>query len=391
MYTKLDMAVSFGLVDFMWALLQTFLLVRWRRVSSWLIGILFGWALAMTVCGAVACLTPADWRMTLNEWFFVPMGTHIIWHLMVVVPWVLALFGILVIDLGLGLRLKKTQVPLKTVKADEPVVTRRQFLVRAGVLAAPAGALALGVYGAGTNLDLRVRRLEVPIADLPDDFAGFTIAHVSDLHSGIFCGPKRLKIVSDAVNDLKADLVAVTGDLINDNAVELPNAMSAIGCLRSKLGTLVCQGNHDLNVGVDLIRTECQRHGLEFLYSTTKLISVGNGRLVMAGLPWMQLGTDELVAGLFPERKEGDVQLLLAHHPNLFDYADSVDLVLSGHTHGGQIMFGDVGIGSLAFKYWSGLYRGERNALVVSNGCGDWFPCRIGAPAEVALLTLVKA
>ncbi len=98
-----------------------------------------------------------------------------------------------------------------------------------------------------------------------------------------------------------------------------------------------------------------------------------------------------LVGALYPARQPGDVRLLLAHHPNLFDDAVETDLVLSGHTHGGQIMCGPVGLGPLFFKYWSGLYQREKTALVVSNGAGDWFPCRIGAPAEIGLLRLTSA
>jgi predicted MPP superfamily phosphohydrolase len=103
-------------------------------------------------------------------------------------------------------------------------------------------------------------------------------------------------------------------------------------------------------------------------------------------------GKPEMVSGLFPERREGDVRILLAHHPHLFDIAQSADLVLSGHTHGGQIMLSEsTGLGPMFFKYWSGTYHRGQTTLIVSNGCGDWFPCRIGAPAEVGLLTLTAA
>jgi len=97
------------------------------------------------------------------------------------------------------------------------------------------------------------------------------------------------------------------------------------------------------------------------------------------------------VSNLYPARQKGDLRILLAHHPHLFDVADSTDLVLTGHTHGGQIMAGPIGFGPLFFKYWSGIYQRRNTTLVVSNGCGDWFPCRIGAPAEIGLLRLTAA
>ena len=95
-----------------------------------------------------------------------------------------------------------------------------------------------------------------------------------------------------------------------------------------------------------------------------------------------------MVGDLFPPRQEGDTRILLAHHPHLFDIAQEADLMLSGHTHGGQIMFGDIGLGRLRFRYWSGLYQRANTTMIVSNGCGDWFPCRIGAPAEIARVRL---
>ena len=100
----------------------------------------------------------------------------------------------------------------------------------------------------------------------------------------------------------------------------------------------------------------------------------------------------DAVSALFPARQEGDLRVLLAHHPDLFDIAQDADLVLSGHTHGGQIMFGDgIGLGRLRFKYCSGLFQRDNTTMIVSNGCGDWFPCRIGAPAEIGLLKLKRA
>ena len=84
--------------------------------------------------------------------------------------------------------------------------------------------------------------------------------------------------------------------------------------------------------------------------------------------------------------------IVLAHHPHAFDFADEFPLMLSGHTHGGQLMLAeDVGFGPWMFRYWSGEYRKPDRALVVSNGTGNWFPVRINAPAEVIHLTLKPA
>jgi hypothetical protein len=82
---------------------------------------------------------------------------------------------------------------------------------------------------------------------------------------------------------------------------------------------------------------------------------------------------------------------LLAHHPHAWDVAaeNGVPLVLSGHTHGGQIMLTKrIGAGPLRFRYWSGLYEKPGSRLIVSNGVGDWFPLRVNAPAEIVHITM---
>jgi predicted MPP superfamily phosphohydrolase len=273
-------------------------------------------------------------------------------------------------------------------------MSRRKFLYLLGYGAVPATALGMGVHGALSRDDLRVREFDIPINGLPPELEGFRIAHVSDLHSGLFVGPRRLKIMTDAANDLKADLVAVTGDLINREMREFPAALAAIQQIESPYGTYLCEGNHDVIPGPGLIVEACAANGLPMLYNTGATLSVQGRSLFLAGLPWVvnDPGTPpQVVARLFPPREEGDVRILLAHHPHVFDFAQDADLLLSGHTHGGQIMFGGIGLGDLRFKYCSGRFHRGNTTMIVSNGCGDWFPCRIGAPAEIGLLRLTKA
>lgn len=253
----------------------------------------------------------------------------------------------------------------------------------------------MGVHGALSCDDMQVREFHIPIANLPPELEGFTIAHVSDLHSGLFVGPARLKIISDATNDLKANLVTITGDIINREMVEFPAALAAMQRIESRYGMYLCEGNHDVIPGGCVLAEACIRNQLPMLYNTCTAIPFPGGRLLLGGLSWMRYfqmdSRPGMVGNLFPPRQEGDVRILLAHHPDLFDIAQDSDLVLSGHTHGGQIMFGDIGLGRLRFKYWSGLYQRGNTSMIVSNGCGDWFPCRIGAPAEIGLVRLTKA
>jgi predicted MPP superfamily phosphohydrolase len=345
------------------------------------------WMTAMCALLIIQGFAPASWEPFVRHWLYLPLGVEMMWNL-ILLPMVVPLFLLAAIALGIFRPARK----LKEKPMTPEGVTRRKFIYLVAGGAAPALAVGMGVHGALTRHDLRVRDMRVFIPNLPQELEGFRIAHVSDLHSGIFCGPARLRIIHDAANDLKADLVAVTGDLINRNMSEFPDALAAIQGVGSRYGTFLCEGNHDIIPGRGLVRDACRANNLPFLFFSSATVMVGNRRIILGGVPWMMdelSGPPKPFSDLFPDRQEGDLRILLAHHPGLFDFADCADLVLSGHTHGGQIMLNDsVGLGPLFFKYWSGLYRHGNTTMIVSNGCGDWFPCRVGAPAEVGLLTL---
>lgn len=367
-----------------WAALQIGLL---RRRQPWprLLGVaLVIWSLLMSGFLILEIYAPPDWHPFMRRWFYFPIAAEMVWNLLFLQFLVL---GLIIVTL-----LLRWFRPVKTPTEISPTdLSRRNFIYLVSCGAVPAVALGAGVHGLLSQYDLRVREFGIPIAGLPPELEGFTIAHISDIHSGIFCGPERLKAISDRANDLKADMVVVTGDIINDNMSELPDALAAIQRIESRHGIYLCEGNHDVIPGNGLVAEACARNNLPMLFNSTQILPIRGRRIILGGLPWMRHGFErrpEFVSHLFPDRQEGDVRILLAHHPHLFDIADSADLVLSGHTHGGQIMFGPVGLGSIFFRYWSGLYARGNTTMVVSNGCGDWFPCRIGAPAEIGLLRL---
>ncbi len=195
-------------------------------------------------------------------------------------------------------------------------------------------------------------------------------------------------------NALGADLIAVTGDLINYSLADLPHAVGLLQRLRAPLGVAVCEGNHDLFEDSAEFDRQLRASGLLFLRNESTLLSVGGTPLQLLGLRWTGSRDSEIAPpldSLLRLRMPGIFSILMAHHPHAFDPAAAagVPLVLSGHTHGGQLMLTDeIGVGPLMFRYWSGLYRKGESQLIVSNGVGNWFPLRINAPAEIALLTL---
>jgi len=383
--------VVLGLALFMnagLAALQIRMISRRKPWPKWIGVAIASWCLLMSCLFLLQVFAPSDWMPFIHRWLFFPMAVEMAWNVLLLIPLFLGtILFVLILRRPLLTREKK---PLTSEG-----ISRRKFLYMAGYGAVPAVALGMGVHGSITRSDLCVRPYSIPIVGLPPELEGFTIAHVSDLHSGIFVGPDRLKVISDTTNDLKADLVTITGDIINREMTEFAAAIKAIKAIESRHGSYLCEGNHDLIPGPGIVMDACAENNLPMLAYESVILPIRGRRLILGGLPWMREhfeGHPELVTSLFSARQEGDVRVLLAHHPHMLDIADSADLVLAGHTHGGQIMFGDhLGLGPVFFKYWSGLYQNGNTSMVVSNGCGDWFPCRIGAPAEIALLTLKTA
>jgi hypothetical protein len=273
--------------------------------------------------------------------------------------------------------------------------SRRQFL---GMLTAVTPPLLTGAGVAYSRTELRqfrIRPLDVTLPGLPPELDGLRIALVSDLHVGTFTSGQIVKRIVEETSRLEADLVLLPGDLINNALADLSDALDAVSNMQSRHGAYLCLGNHDLiENGAEFVRRVKAR--VPLLVNESRVVLIRGQFVQLLGLPWnldeeriarsvRQLGR-QIAPGAFP--------ILLAHHPHAFDAAAAVriPLTVSGHTHGGQLMLSEsVGFGPLLYRYWSGLYRKlEHNeaALVVSNGVGNWFPLRIGAPAEIIDLTL---
>jgi predicted MPP superfamily phosphohydrolase len=250
--------------------------------------------------------------------------------------------------------------------------------------------------------DFRIRSLHLQFAGLPHNLDGLRIAHVSDIHIGRYTRRGSLPKIVEATSQLKADLVVFTGDLIDLSLQDLDRGIDLMKQFDPRHGIVMIEGNHDLIEDAVEFDRRTRAAGLPLLVDETMTFSISGERVQLLGMRWGTPGGNrrrhaddaafhQSLRTLLPQREPGAFPIVLAHHPHAFDAAAamSLPLVLSGHTHGGQLMISEqLGCGPLLFRYWSGLYHKGASQLVVSNGVGNWFPLRVNAPPEIIELTL---
>src|SRR5258707_6044129 len=227
-----------------------------------------------------------------------------------------------------------------------PNPSRRYFFRTASALAGAVPFLSV-VYGfAAERLDYRVRRVEIPIADLPPALDGLKIVQLSDIHlSGGSMNRTDVRRAVDMANQLGADLAVVTGDFITGPADPLADCIDEIRQLRAPLGIFGCNGNHEIYA-----RAEDAAQNL-FAQAGMKLLRHENVQLAFRGAHFNLLCVDyqrertpsghrlQMLPDLAPLVRRDMPNILLSHNPNTFNRAAElgIELSLAGHTHGGQI------------------------------------------------------
>jgi predicted MPP superfamily phosphohydrolase len=331
-----------------------------------------------------------------------------LWHLLVM-PLLLPLAAIGAIATLLCWLINKIRTREErgtaAAKIDGTGMSRRAFLAATAAFTPQLFTVGLTAIALRQLEQFRVRRMTISIRGLPAVLDGLTIAHVSDMHAGRFTRSAILLEMTGAVNDLRSELVLVTGDLINGALHELPEGIDTIRRLDAQSGVYMIEGNHDLFQGREAFESKVKASGIRLLVNETEQLTVRGHPLQLLGLRWgrqtfrpYQPSNDASIAASFAEllalRDPEAFPILLAHHPHAFDPAAAahLPLTLSGHTHGGQLMLNaETGFGPLMFRYWSGHYTHGDSHLIVSNGVGNWFPLRTRAPAEIIHLTLRRA
>ncbi len=263
-------------------------------------------------------------------------------------------------------------------------------------------AIVLGMFvltvGAVSFINARnspiITRLDVPIPGLPGNLIGLKLVQITDLHLGAIVSTCSLDRITAMIKPLKPDLIVITGDLIDENADRLNGIKDALTKLNAPLGVYAVTGNHEFYTGVEQSSAFIESAGIQVLRNM--MVTVADSLQIIGlddptGSRQMGEGGPDLEKALTGYR-ENLPSILLIHQPVGFEQfaRKGINLVLSGHTHGGQLWPINY-ITRLFYSKPDGLFNIGESILYVSKGAGTWGPpMRFKAPPEIVLIRLVR-
>lgn len=276
-------------------------------------------------------------------------------------------------------------------------LTRRSFLAAS---VAATGGLAL-YAGEISRHELSIEQRTIHLPRLPEAFRGMRIVQISDFHYAEFTEAFFLRDMVRHVNRLRPDLVVLTGDFISFGPLpfsfaraHMPECAAILSGIRCPL-RYASLGNHDETIGADYVIGPLQEHGIPVLHNRYIALERGGQRLWLAGLGSASTNNSDPARGIPSARVAGsDPVIVLAHEPDILPEIARYNpgLMLSGHTHGGQVRFPFVppmGLPPLGQRYVEGLFHYGPTQLYVNRGIGAvGLPFRFNCPPEITVFTL---
>jgi predicted MPP superfamily phosphohydrolase len=273
---------------------------------------------------------------------------------------------------------------------------RRVFLKAALAATVPAPVVA-SAYGLAEASWVRVERPTLPLPRLPQAFDGLTVAFLTDIHHGPHVGLDFVRTVVRTTLSLEPDLVLLGGDYCGNDAKYITPCLDVLGSLRAPLGVYGVLGNHDHWHGLQETRTGMKAAGITELTNTGSWLKSGGSRFRLAGVDDLWRGKPDVAAAV-GDATAADACLLVSHNPDVAETLRDprVGLMLSGHTHGGQVVVPGYGApvvpSRYGQKYLRGLVEAPVTRVYVSRGLGTVSPpMRFGSRPELTLATLVSA
>ncbi len=291
----------------------------------------------------------------------------------------------------------RTPKPSST-KSETVDLSRRKFIKNAGTLAFGAPLVINTGFAVATHRNYVITDQTLLYTKLPSELEGLKIAHISDIHSGIFMSKNQIIEIFEIINAQNPDLVCITGDHVDTHVSEIPNIREAISALKPTYGIFGSPGNHDHYADIDAVVGAFADTRMNMLQNSNVELNIDGAPVNLIGIDDAGTGAmnfanpDKAFKGLNPE----SFKILMSHRPHLFDLAGEKDihLTLAGHTHGGQIAIDLPGIELYPIdwfhKYSRGHYQQGESQLYVNVGVGlVGAPIRLVRP-EITLLTLTS-
>lgn len=303
-----------------------------------------------------------------------------------------------------------------TQQTTDMIPARRKFIsqIALGLAAIPFSALLYGMFKGKYNY--KVLKYELTFDDLPEAFDGFTLAQISDIHSGSFDDPQKVAYGVDLVNQQKADVILFTGDIVNNTTQELYPYQSIFSKLSAPYGVYSVLGNHDYGdyaywetaaaktKNLDDLKQLQKDMGFRLLLNESCFLEKDNQKIVLVGVENWGKGRFKKAGDL--AKAVADVpseafKILMSHDPSHWDaqvlpHPFPFHLTLSGHTHGMQFGIDIPGVikwspAKWRYKQWAGIYQKGQQYLNVNRGFGYLaYPGRVGMWPEISLITLKR-
>lgn len=284
--------------------------------------------------------------------------------------------------------------PIPVPDAIGKPASRRAFLRRS--LFALGGLGAMGAYPFAEPFWLRTRRITVPIPNLPDSFVGFRIAFLSDFHHGPLTGLGFIQSAVERAMSLSPDLIALTGDYVDTSPEFIAPCFEVLSGLKAPAGVFATLGNHDHWESEPATQDAIAKSGFTNLRNKGTWLEKGGDRLRMAGVGDLWEDQQDYAQAL-SDTRDDETSIVLSHNPDVAEHIEDprVGLVLSGHTHGGQVCIPGYGAPRVPSyfgeKYRYGLVQSPKTQVYVTSGVGVVdHHIRFGCRPEIALITLAK-
>ncbi|MBT3228938.1 MAG: metallophosphoesterase [Candidatus Marinimicrobia bacterium] len=290
---------------------------------------------------------------------------------------------------------------LKTITSSSPSSIqldpgRRQFLLMSmnlGIVGVTSLLGGIGLFQARRKASIITQN--IAIEKLPSEFEGLTIAQISDLHVGPTIKADYARTVVDQVNALQPDLIFFTGDMVDGSVDRLSEDVEPLRYLKSKYGTYFVTGNHEYYSGAEQWVDKVHELGMIHLENEHRILKKGKASLAIAGVTDLMAHHTIKSHKTDPHKAMRGIpddmpSIMLAHQPGTVELTQglSIDLLVSGHTHGGQFMPFNLAVAK-AHKYYAGLYNHGTMQVYVNRGTGYWGPpLRLGIPSEITLFKL---